>query len=92
MITVTASSIVFLAIVLLVVIYLTRKHWRIYCVLGAIVLSALVAWGGIVVLNEEREREQKRHAELINRITKLEQHVDRIKQELLKREFEKGKE
>ena len=78
----------FLAIVLPVVIYLTRKHWRIHCVLGGIVLGALVAWGGIVVLNKEKNR----HVELINSINALTQRVDRVILELQKRELEEGKE
>ena len=57
-------SIIFLAIVLLVVIYLTRKHWRIYCVLGGIVLGALVAWGCITAHYEKMDRLDK----IINRL------------------------
>jgi len=83
----------FLAIVLLVVawrtrhIWLDKKHWRIYCVLGAIVLGALMA----CVLNEDREREKKEHVELINSINALTYKMDKVIQELQKRKLEEEK-
>ena len=84
-----------MAILLLVVIYLTRKHWRIHCVLGAVVLGALMTWSMIMARNEE----QKKYDELMNMVgdlihivKKVTQKLENVEQELQKRALEEGKE
>ena len=84
---VTFLLIVSLAIVLLGILWGTRKHWRIHCVLGAIVLSALMTWCMVMAHKEE----QKQYDELMNSINDSITKLERMIQELQKRELAEGK-